>query len=137
MTIKKYQNETIRETIYPPDLLSGMTVGTWQEDYPLREIEFHHIKNGKSITLSWANNVLLASIGFSLNLVAKGYSDITKILLGEWIAIFVGIAVAVVMYIIGYFFPNERKKAIKKIDEHFNTSPTRRSALKGEDYEEK
>lgn len=131
------ENEQITETIPVHGLLSGANIGTWQADYPLTAIDYEHIKNGKPITFNWANSILLTTIGFGLNLLGKGASEMAgvqqEIYIGEWIALGVGIIVSILFYLIGLALPNDRKKIMKKIQDHFNTSPKQRQVVKGEE----
>jgi hypothetical protein len=131
---KVIKDNIITETFVATDLLSGATVGTWQEDYPLRQVEFEWIKNSTPKTFTWANNILLTTIGFGLNLLAKWYSYVTAntvpISKGVWIAFLCGFAASVVPYFIGFVLPNKRKKVMKKIEEHFKNAPTTRQAYR-------
>jgi hypothetical protein len=135
MTEQIYKDKVITQTVIAEDLLTGTSVGTWQEDYPLREVDFVHIKNGKPITYIWANSILLTSFGFGLNLLAKSFpqtdSNITPVTKGEWIAFGCGIAISVILYIIGCMLPNERKKVMNDIEDHFKNAPKSRQAMKG------
>lgn len=133
---KIYKDKVLTETVIATeDLLSGATVGTWQEDYPLRQVEFEWIKNSNSISLIWANSILLTTIGFGLNLLPKGYSNITSnappISKGEWIAFCSGLVAAIILYLVGLLLPNNRKKVMKAIEQHFNNAPARRQAYRG------
>jgi len=131
------ENEQITETIPVHGLLSGANIGTWQADYPLTAVDYVHIKNGKPITFIWANSILLATIGFGLNLLGKGASEIAgvqqEIYIGEWVALGVGFIVSILLYLIGLALPNDRKKIMKKIQEHFKNSPKQRQVVKGEE----
>ena len=71
MTEQIYKDKVITKTVIAENLLTDTSVGTWQEDYPLREVDFVHIKNGKPVIYIWANSVLLTTFGFGLNLLAK------------------------------------------------------------------
>jgi len=130
MTEKNIHNREITETQLVPDLLTGTDIGTWQAEYLLREVEFERIKYGKPITFTWAVSIALTTFGFGLNLFAKGYSDVASISRGEWVALGVGIALSVGLYIIGLCLPNNRKKVMKKIEKHFKEAPTKRQAFK-------
>ncbi len=132
MAKKIKKGEQATEPYLIPDLLSGTSVGTWQEDYPLREVDFERIKLSKPITFVWANSLLLTSFGFGLSLIAKGYSDVSAIKTGEWIALSVGLLCSVAMYSIGILLPNKRKEVMKKIEEHFKKAPTSRQAFRGD-----
>ena len=112
-----------------PVQLSGQSVGTWQEDYLLREVEYVHLKNGKPKTVIWAGDLLLTTFGYALGLIAKGYSNISTINTGEWIALAAGGIISICLYAIGYFLPNERKDVMKRIEDHFKQAPTSRQAF--------
>lgn len=132
MAKKEVKGEQATEPYLVPDLLSGASVGTWQEDYPLREVDFERIKHGKPITFVWATSFLLTSFGFGLSLLAKGYSDVSAIKTGEWVALVVGLVFSGALYLIGLPMPNKRKETMKKIEEHFKKAPTSRQAFRGE-----
>ncbi|MDH3504388.1 MAG: hypothetical protein OEZ41_00980 [Nitrospirota bacterium] len=130
MTDKSLHGKEITETQIIPDLLTGTDIGTWQAEYLLREVEFDRIKYGKPITFIWANSVALTTVGFGLNLVAKGYSTVASISTGEWVALSLGIISSIALYIIGLLLPNKRKKVMQKIENHFEKAPTIRQAFK-------
>jgi len=135
MTEQIYKDKVITQTVLADDLLTGTSVGTWQEDYPLREVDFVHIKHGKPITYIWATSILLTTFGFGLNLLAKWYSqtnnEISQITNGEWIAFGCGVFFSVILYVIGLMLPNERKKVMNNIESHFKDAPKSRQAVKG------
>ncbi|MFT6908614.1 MAG: hypothetical protein ACJAS1_005317 [Oleiphilaceae bacterium] len=130
-------NQEITETISVHGLLSGASIGTWQEDYPLTALDYEHVKNGKPITFNWANSILLATIGFSLNIVGKAASQVAgveqQILIGEWAALGVGFSVSIVLYLIGLALPNDRRRVMKEIQEHFKKAPKQRQLVKGDE----
>lgn len=132
----RVENQQITETIPVHGLLSGANIGTWQADYPLTAIDFEHIKNGKPVTFNWANSILLATVGFGLNLIGKGASQVVgmqqPIYVGEWIALGFGVVVAIVLYGIGLALPNERKRVMREIQDHFKNSPKQRQVVPGE-----
>lgn len=132
----RVENQQITETIPVHGLLSGANIGTWQADYPLTAIDFEHIKNGKPVTFNWANSILLATVGFGLNLIGKGASQVVgmqqPIYVGEWIALGFGVVVAIVLYGIGLALPNERKRVLREIQDHFKNSPKQRQVVPGE-----
>jgi hypothetical protein len=130
------ENQQITETIPVHGLLSDANIGTWQADYPLTALDFEHIKNGKPITFNWANSILLTTVGFGLSLLGKGASQIMgvqqEIYIGEWVALGVGFIVSVILYLVGLVLPNDRKRVMKNIQEHFKNSPKQRQLVKGE-----
>ena len=133
----RIENQQITETIPVHGLLSGASVGTWQADYPLTALDFEHIKNGKPVTFNWANSILLAAVGFGLNLLGKGASQLAgvqqQIYIGEWIAFGSAIAVSVALYLVGLLLPNDRKRVMKEIQVHFKSAPKQRQVVKGEE----
>lgn len=135
MTEQIYKDKAITQTVIADNILSDTSVGTWQEDYPLREVDFVHIKHGKPITYIWANSVFLTTFGFGLNLLAKWFaqadSNISQITNGEWIAFGCGAAISLVLYIVGLMLPNERTKVMNDIEIHFKLAPKSRQAVKG------
>jgi len=120
-------NQEIHQTVQVPGLLTGASIGTWQADYPLNGRDYEHLKNGKPVTFNWANSILLTSIGISLTLLGKYISQQADpsvvVYKGEWIALAIGIILAIVLYLVGLFLPNDRKKIMKKLQEHFDNSP--------------
>ncbi len=133
----RIENQQITETIPVHGLLSGASVGTWQADFPLTALNFEHIKNGKPVTFNWANSILLAAVGFGLNLLGKGASQLAgvqqQIYIGEWIAFGSAIIVSIILYLIGLALPNDRKKIMKEIETHFRSAPKKRQVVKGEE----
>lgn len=132
----RIENQQITETIPVHGLLSDANIGTWQADYPLTALDFEYIKNGKPITFNWANSILLATFGFGLNIIGKGVSQLAgvqqQIYVGEWIALGIGCAVSIVLYIVGLALPNDRKRVMCDIQKHFKISPKQRQVVKGE-----
>ena len=131
MVDRLIENQEITETQVIPDLLTGADIGTWQAEYLLREVEFERIRQGKPITYNWANSIALTTFGFGLNLLAKGYSDLSQISRGEWIALCIGTVIFIGLYLIGLCLPDDRKKVMRKIEKHFETAPTHRQIIKG------
>ncbi|RBO82382.1 hypothetical protein [Marinomonas aquiplantarum] len=126
----RIENQQISETIPVHGLISGASIGTWQADYPLTALDFEHIKNGKPVTFNWANSILLATVGFGFNILGKGATTLAgveqQIYIGEWIALGAGVAISIILYIVGLALPNDRKRVMKEIKEHFNTAPKQR-----------
>ena len=130
----RIENQQITETILVQGLLTGAAIGTWQADYPLTGRDYEHLKNGKPITFNWANSILLTSVGIALTILGKYISQKTDqsvvIYKGEWIALGVGILISVALYLVGLLIPNDRKRLMKKLKEHFDNSPKKRQLLK-------
>lgn len=132
MANRVIEKEQLTAPYLVPNLLTGASVGTWQEDYPLREVEFERIINGRPLTFFWANSLVLTSLGFGLSLIAKGYSDVSAIKKGEWLALGIGGVVSLCLYLAGAILPNQRRKVIKRIKKHFKKAPISREAFRGD-----
>jgi len=134
MANKIFKDEDLTQTYEATDILSDTSIGTWQEDYPLTAIDFDRIKSGKPVTFIWAHSIFLTTVGFGLNLVAKGISTWANvpqtISIGEWAALGIGIIVSTVLYIVGCVLPNNRKIVMKNIETHFEKAPKRRQAYR-------
>lgn len=132
----RIENQEITRTIQVQGLLSGADVGTWQADYPLTAVDFEHIKNGKPVTFNWANSILLTTLGFGMSIAAKYFTQLAgvqqQIYPGEWWAFVAGTLLAAVLYLLGLAMPNDRKTVMRKIQDHFKTSPRKRQLVKGE-----
>ena len=134
MANKIFKDEDLTQTYEATDILSDTSIGTWQEDYPLTAIDFDRIKSGKPVTFIWAHSIILTTVGFGLNLVAKGISTWANvpqtISIGEWAALGIGIIVSTVLYIVGCVLPNNRKIVMKNIETHFEKAPKIRQAYR-------
>ena len=131
---EKIINQNITETQFVQGLLSDTSIGTWQADYPLTGRDYEHLKNGKPVTYNWANSILLTTIGLGLSILGKFISqksDPTVIIYnGEWIALSIGLIASIILYLIGLALPNDKKKIMKKLKEHFDNSPKKRQIVK-------
>lgn len=132
--IENIRNQQLDQTTVVSGLSSGSSVGTWRADYPLTGRDFEHLRHGRPVTFNWANSVMLTTIGLLLNILGKYLSQKSgvtiTIYIGEWVALWVGIIIAIILYLIGLAFPNDRKKIMKKLKEHFDNSPKKRQMLK-------
>ena len=122
-------NQQLDQTTFVHGLSSGCSVGTWQADYPLTARDFEHLRHDKSVTFDWASSIFLTTLGLFLNILGKYLSQkagvIITIYIGEWIAVLIGIAIAITLFVVGRIFPNDRKKIMKNLKEHFDNSPGR------------
>ena len=130
-----FENEVITKTVMPSGLLTGMTVGTLQEDFPLCEADFLRLKMNQSFTKTWAVNFLFAAIGFGLSIAPKFINELSgktnQISKAEWITLFAGFAVSAILYVLDFCLPNERKSAMKIIEQHFKNAPKSRQIIQG------
>ncbi|MEL0616611.1 hypothetical protein V6243_07170 [Cobetia marina] len=131
----RIENQIFTETYAIHELLSDSTMGTWQADYSLTELEFRSIRGGGSSVNNFANGLLLTTIGFGLNLLAKGLSFLfdlpQEIYSGEWCTLAIGVILTIVFYSLGYFVKSERKVLIKKIEAYFKDAPKQKGIVQG------
>ena len=129
-----YKNETITHSVEPDNLLTGMTVGTLQEDFPLNEGDFLRLKMNQVATTTWAVNFLFATIGYGISIVPKWLSELAgqpnQVSQAEWMTLLFGVVIALIIYGIGFLLPNERKSTMKKIEQHFNNAPKSRQVIR-------
>lgn len=132
----RIENQNITETIQVQELISGASVGTWQANYQLTAVEFEHLKNGKPVLFIWSTSLFLTTIGFSLNLVAKVFSVFDEVeqtvTTGEWVTLSLGAGISLLLFAIGSFLPNNKKRVQKTISDHFESSPRMQHVMQGE-----
>lgn len=138
MPPKILDGQVITETVIAVESwTTGATIGSFQEDYPLGEADFVRLKTGKPITLSWAGNVFLTALGFGLGLIPK----VLPLLAGKNVEVTkwegwtfaLGVLVAVTLWIIGCFLPNDRKRVMKNIEDHFKGAVRSRQIIRGQE----
>lgn len=109
------------------DIITGNNIGTWQKSFQLTALQFEYIKNGKSHTHDWAHNIFIAFIGLGLMILTKFIANLFdksfKITDLEIYSVAVAFTVSIFLYILNSIFPSNHKKTIKKIQEHFDSSP--------------
>lgn len=90
----------------------------------LERYDFEIIKNSKGYLNGIANTLLGATIGLFINMIAKliGSEIDETITFDNWevFAFLITLILMAVFYCLDYFVPNERKKIIKQICNHFD-----------------
>ena len=111
------------------DLLNGQSVATIQVPYILTEADFLRLKGGPPITAATAAMLFSGVVGYAISLgpkitpVFEGGSLLLEP--GELRTILGCIALSVVIYGLGLFCPDDKKRTMRKIDEHFkNAQPS-------------
>ena len=111
------------------DVRTEPSIRISQEPFLLCEADFLRLKYGDSKVLTWAGGVLLTFLGMLLIPLAKYIltkitSDKSIIIQSwEWFAPFIGIGIAVLLFIVGKILPNERKQVMNDIEAHFSEAP--------------
>jgi len=128
VTGKIVRGKILTETQFVDEGLSAAQFGTWQEDYPLREVEFERIVRGGPATKGLAINALSASFGFGVAMVATWFAG-ERIKSGHLWAVAICVALAAMLYGVGWVC-DDRRVVLQKIRDHFRDAPTRRQALR-------
>ena len=106
-----------------------------QEPFYLTEADFLRLTHNNPIVLTWANTILIASIGYGLGLLADFINKMinpksSSPTFGEVIVFVVAIIISIFLYVVAHFQPNERKQMTAIIEKHFQTAPRRKIPLK-------
>jgi hypothetical protein len=104
-------------------LLSNQSIVSIEQTYPLTELDFELMQNGKSQTYNIAITMLLTALGYSLGLLEQFFDKKAQISIAEWDVLGVVVFLSIIVYLIGYIIPNKRKKTIQKIKQHFESIP--------------
>lgn len=109
------------------DLLVPQTLGTWQEGYLLREIEFSYLLHGKPSIVKCTINILIAEAGYLISILPclinhYFFNDPQNISKGEFYTCIVGIVLSIILYVISVLSPNDYKSTIKDIKKHFENA---------------
>ena len=135
MIKKKFNNETITQTVLSDDIYSGLSFGTIQADYPLSAADFMRLKSGWVSVFGWALNTGFAVFGYALSIFPKmvsGFLGGTEVVSkGEWLVLIFGGMTVFLLCVVGFFLPSEKKELMKEIKEHFKKSPKTRHPLRG------
>jgi hypothetical protein len=137
MTEGIYENQVITHTLVTQEnLLTGVSIGTFQEDFQLCEADFLRLKSEGSPMATWSLNILFASIGYGMSILPKWISEISgkaeKVTQSEWAALALCIAVSVVLFTINKFIPNEKKELLNRMSQHFKSAPKTRQLVRGQ-----
>ncbi|MDF4211066.1 hypothetical protein P2W50_30915 [Pseudomonas protegens] len=134
MIKKKYNNESLTQTLFTDDMLSGISFATIQADYPLSAADYMQLKNGWVSVHGWALNFGFATFGYALSIFPKifslflgGNEVVNK---GEWVTLGLGGGVALVLYLLGFFLPSDKKTIMKSISDHFKHTPKTRQPVR-------
>ena len=136
MTEGKFENQVITQTVRTENLFTGVSIGTFQEDFQLCEADFLRLKNEGSPLSTWSLNILFASIGFGMSILPKWISEISgkpeKVSQSEWAVLAIGIAISALLFIVNKAMPNEKKKLLNRMAHHFKSAPKTRQFVRGQ-----
>lgn len=131
-----YENLVITQTVMAENLLTGVSIGTFQEDFRLCEADFLRLKSDGTPLSTWSVNILFAAIGYGISILPKWFSEIAgkpeKVSQAEWAALAAGLAFSLLLFIIGKIMPNERKELLTRMAQHFKLAPKTRQFVRGQ-----
>lgn len=123
----EYEGRQLSQPILVNDLLNGRSVTTLQAPYLLTEADFLRLKGSPPVTAAFATIVFSGVVGYAVSLGPKiaplfdgGKSQLTS---GEISTMAVGTLASVLLYAIGFLWPNDKKKMMEKILRHFDSAP--------------
>ncbi len=136
MAEKIYENQVLTQTVLAENLLTGVSIGTFQEDFQLCEADFFRLTNDGTPLSTWAANILFAAIGYGISILPKWFSELAgkpeKVSQAEWAALAAGLAVSFLLFIAGKYMPNERKDLLNRMAHHFRSAPKSRQVVRGQ-----
>lgn len=122
-----YEGRQLSQPIIVADLLNGRSVMTLQPPYLLTEADFLRLRGGPPVTAALATIVFSGVVGYAVSLGPNiaplfdgGESQLTS---GELSTMVVGAIASAALYAIGFCWPNDKKKTMKKISRHFVSAP--------------
>jgi uncharacterized BrkB/YihY/UPF0761 family membrane protein len=119
------------QNLTQPVMFNGTVVTNPQIAIPrkpflLERYYFDKLIRGESLFFTLANTILGSVIGLFINMLAKliGSKIDKRIIFDSWevYAFLIALALMIICYLIHYFVPNERKRIITQINEHFKNS---------------
>jgi uncharacterized membrane protein YkvI len=136
MTEGILENQIITQTVMTPNMLTGVAIGTFQEDFQLCEADFLRLRNEGSMLSTWSLNILFAAIGFGMSILPKWISEIAgkpeKVSQSEWAVLAIGIAISVLLFLVNKLILNEKKELLKRMANHFKSAPKTRQFVRGQ-----
>lgn len=124
---RAYEGRQLSQPIVVADLLNGRSVTIMHPPYLLTEADFLRLKGGPPVTAALATIVFSGVVGYAVSLGPKiallsdgGGPQLTS---GEISTIAVGTIASAVLYAIGFWWPNDKKRMMNKISLHFDGAP--------------
>lgn len=136
MTDGVFENKVITQTVMAANMFTGVSIGTFQEDFQLCEADFLRLRNEGTALTTWSVNFLFASIGYGMSILPKWISEIAgkpeRVTQSEWAVLAIGVLVSLAFFIVSKFIPNEKKELFNRMSEHFKSAPKTRQFIRGQ-----
>ena len=131
----EYRGRQLNQPIVVADVLNGESIATLQPAFALNEADFLRLKGGPSTTATLATVIFSGVVGYAISLGPKletvlsgGQSQLTS---GETKTIAIGVVASAILYGVGYFLPNDRKKVLSRIAADFENAKTSTHIVRG------
>ena len=124
---QNYSGQNLTQTVmFNGAVVTNPQIAIPREPFLLERYYFDKLIKGDSVFLTLANTILGAVIGLFINMLAKliGSKIDKKIIFDNWevFAFLIALGLMIICYVIHYIVPNERRRIIAKINEHFENS---------------
>lgn len=124
---KTYSGQTFNTPVYVNgNVETNPQITIARIPYMLERYDFDKIIRGESFWLTMAQTLMGAALGLFLNMLAKliGSKIDTTIPFDKWELYAFGLTLILmgICYIINHFVPNEKRRIVKKIKYHFESS---------------
>ena len=130
-----YKDQVITQTVMTEGLFTGVSIGTFQENFQLCEADFLRLRNEGTALTTWSLNILFASIGYGMSILPKWISELAgrpeKVSQSEWAALAGCLAVSLVLFFASKFVSNEKKELLNLMAQHFKCAPRTRQFIRG------
>lgn len=131
-----YENQVITKTVVTEDLFTGVSIGTFQEDFQLCEADFLRLRNEETTLTTWSMNILFTSIGYGMSILPKWISDLTgkpeKVSKSEWATLALCLAASLLLFLASKLASNEKKELLNRMAQHFKSAPKTRQFIRGQ-----
>lgn len=116
-----YEGQQLNQTINVTDLLNEQSITTMQKPFLLSEADFLRLKGKPPITASLSSMLFAGDIGYVISIASKFKNK--QLSAGEIWTVIIVLIIAILIYGVGFLFPNDQKRTIKKISKHFEDAP--------------
>ncbi len=120
-TMLVLKGKTLDEPLTVGDIKSGYSIQTLEDLYPLREVEFVHLKNNNNGVKQWAVQIFFIVIGYAISIGPQIYDDFTKITKGQWVIGIIGIIACALLGFASIFTKDDKKEVMKKMEDFFSS----------------
>ena len=131
----RVSNQTLTETVVlSEDPLTGAKFGSFQVDFLLCEADYVRLRHGDTWLTRISIGIFTGAIGFGISILPKFISQNSggkeSVSIPEWQAFAWVAAIGGITLATSFFLPNEKKKVLSRIANHFKSEPRTRQLLR-------